>query len=563
MPVILTLLAAFVANQPSERNAVVFEPNASQVEAYGIFEVTVRLAEPLREEWNPFRDIRLEGEFQLDGGEPVKVEGFCDSSDGSISRIRFMPMRPGRVNYTLHLHAGDLHANSSGSFTVNPSQRRGALRNDPEHPFHFIWSNTGEHFFWNSTTTYWLLGWQDESIIQQAIDRLADKRINRIRVALNGRTADGMRWDEPMVVNTDQFKFHLNPWPAARPDNVVDPGLDTSRFDVAFWQKVERMLAQARQRDVVVSIIFYLDGADPGVDPFGKERMGCEEELAYYRYGVARLAAFSNVMWDVSNEYHLFRNEPWVEAMGKLINEHDPYGHLISVHGHGEFPFRTADWVNFAMYQSWDENGGHAFMLQQRAKQAATGRAMPQVNEEYGYEDHYPTRWGGGVKYPGRSADNRRRLAWGIYMAGGYQTTGERADRGTGKNIDSGGGWINGRGDSTMQMLDGYAHIVDCFTGLKWWELDPHDELVDDGCYCLAKPGECYLVYIPRGLTTTVHLAEGQYRAMAFNPRTGRRTPLQHPVSGLWRTRLPGASPSDLEDDWALIIERQAAGSSQ
>jgi hypothetical protein len=66
---------------------------------------------------------------------------------------------------------------------------------------------------------------------------------------------------------------------------------------------------------------------------------------------------------------------------------------------------------------------------------------MPQVNREYGYEDHYPGKWGGGLKPPARSADNRRRLAWGMSMAGGYQTTGERADRGTA------GGRIRGRLD--------------------------------------------------------------------------------------------------------------------
>lgn len=31
---------------------------------------------------------------------------------------------------------------------------------------------------------------------------------------------------------------------------------------------------------------------------------------------------------------------------------------------------------------------------------------------------------GGNRKAPARSADNRRRPAWGMYMAGGYQTTG-------------------------------------------------------------------------------------------------------------------------------------------
>ena len=158
--------------------------------------------------------------------------------------------------------------------------------------------------------------------------------------------------------------------------------------------------------------------------------------------------------------------------MGAFLKQCDPYDHVTSVHGHGQFPFRTSEWADFAMYQSWDEGGGYRFMLNNRVEQQKTGRPIPQINEEYGYEDHYPV-WGGSRKAPARSADNRRRLAWGMYMAGGYQTTGERADTGTGWGPDTGGGWINGRGDDSMTMLKGYGHIVDFFTALPWWRLEP------------------------------------------------------------------------------------------
>ena len=55
-----------------------------------------------------------------------------------------------------------------------------------------------------------------------------------------------------------------------------------------------------------------------------------------------------------------------------------------------------------------------------------------------------------------------------MVMAGGYQTTGERANTGTGWGADTGGGWINGRGDDSMAMLEGYAHMVDFFTRIPW-----------------------------------------------------------------------------------------------
>jgi hypothetical protein len=70
-----------------------------------------------------------------------------------------------------------------------------------------------------------------------------------------------------------------------------------------------------------------------------------------------------------------------------------------------------------------------------------------------------------------------RRTAWDIAMAGAYGTTGESARRGTGIWPDTGGGWVNGRGDDTMTMLAGYAHMVDFFTSFEWWKTEPHDEL--------------------------------------------------------------------------------------
>jgi hypothetical protein len=48
-------------------------------------------------------------------------------------------------------------------------------------------------------------------------------------------------------------------------------------------------------------------------------------------------------------------------------------------------------------------------------------------------------------------------------------------------------------------MLVGYAHIVDFFTSFEWWKTSPHDELVNNGAFCLAEPGRLYVTYLPHG----------------------------------------------------------------
>src|SRR5262249_47373193 len=91
---------------------------------------------------------------------------------------------------------------------------------------------------------------------------------------------------------------------------------------------------------------------------------------------------------------------------------------------------------------------------------------------------------------------------------------------------DTGGGWFNGRGDDSMTMLQGYAHMVDFFTSFDWWKTDHHDELATSGNYCLAKPGEIYAVYLPRGGNVTLRLQPGQYHGTWWNPSTGEKTAL-------------------------------------
>lgn len=467
-----------------------FSASAAAVDIYDFVEVTIAVEGPAAA--NPFTEAAVEGEFRRDQGEAVRVAGFCDSQDGSVFRIRFMPTKPGLHRYSVVYRQGDFEAKHAGTFTARDAGRRGLVRVDPEHPWHFLWEGTGEHYFWNGTTTYWLMGWDDQTI-RDSLDRLHRLKVNRVRVVITGRVKDGQAWAEN-VYPTGKFTFLLNPWVAARPQSIEDPGFDVTRFNVAHWQKYERLLRHARERDMIVSVIFYVDGRRPGVDPFGKSGMGGEDEQRYYRYAVNRLAAFSNVMWDVTNEYHLFRDEAWVNKMGSLIRQWDPYDHQASVHGHGEFPFRTSAWADFAMHQRWDESGGYAFIRACRDKQEKAGRIIPQINEEYGYEDHYP-QWGGNRKWPARTADNRRRLAWGMVMAGGYQTTGERADTGTGWGPDTGGGWINGRGDDSMVMLQGYGHMVDFFTAIPWWTLNPSDDLLQIPARSAAANALTHIVY--------------------------------------------------------------------
>ena len=518
---------------------VSFSQPVETIDAYDFVEVIARVEKP--DVRNPFLYATVTGWFsKTDGSDRKTVEGFCDSVDGSVFRIRFMPASPGDYTWSATCRQGGTETTHTGAFKASAGHRKGPIRVDAQYPWHFIWEGTGEHYFFNGTTAFWLMGWRDERIINNSIDRLQQLKINRIRVLISG--AANILWGEP-VMTGENFTMMLRPWVAEAPTSFDNPKLDFTRFNIPYWQKWERMLRYARDRDVIISAILEISThkAQPAA--------GSEDERRYIRYAVARLSAFSSITWDLGDDLDSFRNEQWTHETGTLLVSWDPYKHLATSHpAHREPQDRASDWFGFTSIQDWSRNQ-HSLMLEQRQIQLKTGRIIPQANEEYGYEDHYP-HWA--PKPEADSAETLRRCAWEIAMAGAYGTAGESARRGVNIWPDTGGGWINGRGDDTMVMLKGYEHMVDFFTNFEWWKTEPHDGLVNNGAYCLAKPGEIYAVYLPKEGNVTVKLEAGTYEASWFSAFTGERIPLP-PIQG--PTWTSPKSPGWL--DWAILIQKR------
>ncbi|WP_158750245.1 DUF4038 domain-containing protein [Acidobacterium sp. S8] len=520
-----------------------FTQSSLTVEAYDFVEVTANVSRPRAA--NPFTDASLHGWFEAaDGSRRWNVEGFCDSENGSLFRIRFMPPKAGTYRYFIEYRQGRTHRESTGTFTAVDGHRRGPIRVDSKYPWHFQWEGTGEHYFFNGTTAYWLMGWQDDNVIQAAIERLHKLKINRIRVTIAGRAFT--LYGEPAMTGP-AWTLCITPWPAKNAEDIYQPGFDYTRFDVSYWQRFERALRYARERDMIVSLV--LDMNDGVVHP----KAGSDDERRFIQYAVNRFGAYSNITWDLGDDLDRYRNVWWTHRTGMLINEWDPYKHLATSHPiKNTHQDRTSDWFSFTSFQEWSRDQ-HAFMLGEREQQEKLGRIIPQTNEEYGYEDHYPL-WG--PPPPEENADTLRRTAWDIAMAGGYGTTGETAKRGTNIWPDTGGGWLNGRGDDTMTMLKGYGYMVDFFTSFEWWKTNPHDELVNSGNYCLADAGNTYAVYLPKGGRAHIKLQSGKYTVRWFDAQTGEWSPEQEIQTGsMWD------SPSSPDaGDWALLLRRLSSG---
>jgi hypothetical protein len=100
--------------------------------------------------------------------------------------------------------------------------------------------------------------------------------------------------------------------------------------------------------------------------------------------------------------------------------------------------------------------------------------------------------------------------------------------------------------------------------GIPFWAMRNADALVgnagsDDTTWCLAKPGEVYVVYLPAGGTTSLDLAgeSGQFAVSWFDPRHGgalKKGSVASVTGG--GTVALGEPPDSPAEDWAVVVRR-------
>ena len=92
---------------------------------------------------------------------------------------------------------------------------------------------------------------------------------------------------------------------------------------------------------------------------------------------------------------------------------------------------------------------------------------------------------------------------------------------------------------------------------VPFWDMRCKDNLVDGGNWCLAKPGEVYVVYLEDGGTTQIDLGDYHLKFMVkwFNPRTGDylQDGSVETIIGPGKVSV-GTPPADADKDWVVLI---------
>jgi hypothetical protein len=367
---------------------------------------------------NPFAEVELNATFRH-GETAMTVPGFYDG-EGTY-RVRFMPPEQGEWTFRTTSNAAELDGQTGILECAAPSDDN----HGPVHvrnKFHFAYAD-GTPFFPFGTTCY---AWahQGDELEAQTLETLKSAGFNKLR----------------MCVFPKDYIFNKNE-PVHHPfDKNSDGGWDFSRYNIEFFRHFEKRVAQLGELGIEADIILFHP-----YDRWGYATMAQEEDYAYLRYVVARLAAYRHVWWSMANEYDFMLKEKPMHVWDRffeIVRENDPYNHLRSIHnGRFEDSYdHTKDDVTHACVQHWDVK---------RMREWREMYGKPVIDDECEYEGNVVKNWGN------ISARELVHRFWISVCYGGYAGHGETYEHEDDILWWSKGGVLHGESASRIAFLRG------------------------------------------------------------------------------------------------------------
>ena len=451
-------------------------------------------------------------------GKDISVVGFWNG--GSEWRVNFAP--PFSGGWIYKSASADRSMNGKkGSFNVvawneedknaNPV-RRGFIRvkKDGVAPGHYFEYADGHPFLWIGDT-WW--NWTNRKIHPDSFRQLVDDRsakgfnIGQLFIPGNGWGRESSMLDETYTIpDNEQLKI------------------------------VEDMLKYANSKGITVWIHGWWSRQSLNTT------IGPEKIQRWWRYLVHRFGAY-NVIWVVAGEYNMnnyggFSLDFWKD-LGKLIKSEDPYERILSLHNTPPF------WDGGAEAPQWSTGSvlHNEPWLDYNQSQVGHGKFANEmiplvISEDYKRKPSKPVvvtePWYEFIEGNASGMDVRF-AAWSAILSGaaGHTYGGGHVWLASVPEAPGGGGsWQVEKGfERTTYDYEGAVsmkHLASFFKNVKWWNMSPHPEIVIEypQPFCLARPGEEYVVYLRYGGVAKVKMGEGafanNYRFNWYSPATGK-----------------------------------------
>ncbi len=548
---------------------------------------------------NPYVEVTANATFIQPGGRQRSIPLFWDG--GTQWKVRFSPDVIGAWSWSVRSSDPGLNG-AKGSFNCVPSINRGGIMAMKGYSYHFQYQDG---------TPYWLFGdTQWEAFADDPGQGLSASRMSQY---FNLRAGQGFNYVHAEIIGL----VRSSNIDARGQENPAFYDYRAETINPVYFHEVDTRLRQANSLGITMGLFLmepYCTVAS-SIDLAFKSDNNCwmsfPNEAArwrYARYVVARYSAF-NVLFLITTEWgpnpkpiDHDTSVAMFNRIGTEIQNHDPHHRLLGIHDDNgtlpnEFYGNSSSWNTLGQYcqysgsdYEWPWCDGctppddahcqgrfatpkNRQTLHNELKDVRVNRNRnrPVINGEYAYFlrrgiPAHPT-----VVNRGHSHDRPtfRKAAWVLTMAGTYIVPGFWRTYY--------GGWA-GRNTpfqpddpetlpaiKDLQTLHGFFTRRENGSRRAWWKLVPHDEFVssrpnpDDGspgyAYCLADPGQSYIVYTENAKSTDLVLigsSNATYRVTRFDPRTANRTLVKTSVKN--GTTITLLSPDT--EDWAYEVQK-------
>ncbi len=514
---------------------------------------------------NPYLDVELTAVFTHTDGTSITLPGFWYEKD--TFAVRFSPTKVGTWSYKITSNdAENPSLSKEGTIEAkeNPSEnllaQHGFIKSD-ESSNYFMYDD-GTPFLWIGDTH-----WQAPNYEQTNVCNYPNCNCyNQFKHEVDNRKAKG-------------FTVYQTYFDSAENDGGGQKGKIDSIWSEkyalpsseVFNNKIDYMFSYLNEQDFAIALGF-------GVHQGTPRAMTLEQIKPFLRYCVGRYACYS-ILWITAQEITRENVEAADKDMSVMdfwmlvasyVSELDGYKHPGSAHmdvieyaDTRSFRLDAAPWHTF-----WASQGGHNIrMLSTKSRYygyCATGK--PVIEAEYNYED---INCGGFTGY-----DATRIGAWNAMMNGlagyTYGVTGIWANcYSTEGNV----GWFNGfssynyepwymgldkPGSFEMGYMKNFFLNIPTWTLLKarYTDIQYADYLKSDKKFLMSKEdGSTFVAYFINKDTETGTIYKldpsKTYKAMWFNPLTGKYLAIEEGVTGKTEYQVP--NKPDISD-WVFIL---------